>query len=135
MDVETYFERLVLQLEAHTGGQLESLPTEFRYIEQQSGWAFFDDTLRLPNGWSLRVTLTIDLREEPSIPRWGPYSLQLRDESNQTIWRFDDSPHHPQMSTYPHHGHQGASETVVEAAVMTLPALLRAIEETLPLNG
>lgn len=40
------------------------------------------------------------------------YSYHWADESNQLILRWDNTPHHPNLSGFPHHLRDGAKSTV-----------------------
>jgi hypothetical protein len=45
----------------------------------------------------------------------------------------DDTPHHPDLNTFPHHKHDGSETSVVAATPPDLPAVLREIEAIHPL--
>jgi hypothetical protein len=51
------------------------------------------------------------------------YRFHLQNEAGGLIWRFDNAPHHPEVSTHPHHEHL-ASGRVVPASEITLEELL-----------
>jgi hypothetical protein len=42
----------------------------------------------------------------------GKYSLHWQNGAGQLLRRWDSVPHHPELSTYPHHVHGGAEENV-----------------------
>lgn len=60
------------------------------------------------------------------------YAYHYQDESGEVIFRYDNSPHFPDIVTYPHHKHVGS--TVEPAQVPDLSEVLREIEQTL-FNG
>jgi hypothetical protein len=53
------------------------------------------------------------------------YRFHLQTRDGGLIWRFDNAPHHPELSTHPHHEHT-ASGAVVAASELTLEDLLGA---------
>ena len=42
----------------------------------------------------------------------GKYSFHWQDAAGQLLKRWDNVPHHPELSTYPSHMHEGAEENV-----------------------
>ena len=55
------------------------------------------------------------------------YRFHLQNGEGGLIWRFDNAPHHPEVSTHPHHEHT-ATGVVVPANDRTLEDLLGAPE-------
>jgi hypothetical protein len=58
------------------------------------------------------------------------YAYQYQDPSNKLIFRYDNTGHHKKLnlSTYPHHKHQGSEENVVASLPPDLMEVLREIE-------
>lgn len=56
------------------------------------------------------------------------YAYHYQDEAGKLIFRYDNAPHHPTISTYPHHKHVGS--TVEPAQEPDLSQVLREIEQT-----
>lgn len=54
------------------------------------------------------------------------YRFHLQDAANRLVLRWDNAPHHPHLSTFPHHCHRQDGE-VVASAPMDLPSVLDAI--------
>lgn len=54
------------------------------------------------------------------------YHYQAADES--LIFRYDDTPHHLHLTTFPHHKHDGDEKRIIEADPPSLEAVLREIE-------
>ncbi len=48
------------------------------------------------------------------------YSFDWRDETNNLIIRWDNSPHHPYIATFPHHKHVSVETNILESVEMTL---------------
>jgi hypothetical protein len=43
---------------------------------------------------------------------------------NTTVFRYDDSPHHPEVATHPHHKHVGPDEAVEASGAATVEQVL-----------
>ncbi|MPZ24243.1 MAG: hypothetical protein GEU28_12035 [Dehalococcoidia bacterium] len=132
MEIEDYFNELVLKLEQHTGGSFKP-QIEIEYEDEE--WGALDDTLHLPGGFRLDINLSVDMRPQPArraYPAWRLYAFQLRDPQDQLIWRFDDWPHHPGFSGFPHHKHNGADGNASEGRIASIRQLLDVIEGSLP---
>lgn len=61
------------------------------------------------------------------------YSYHYQGAGTALIFRYDDTPHHPDMSTFPHHKHAGSEANVVVATPPDLPTVLREIEGIHPI--
>lgn len=65
---------------------------------------FFDNSL-------LEISDTVLIKEEVFI--WLSYRYHYQKADGSTIFRYDNAPHHRELSTYPDHKHIG--ESIVEA--------------------
>src|SRR4051794_4734093 len=65
-------------------------------------------TLRYPAGQQLRVNVTLDIT--PGYPDWVHYAFHLQDAGGRCIARWDNAPHHRDLTTFPHHVHLGPGE-------------------------
>lgn len=54
-------------------------------------------------------------------------AYHFQDKNNQLITRWDNTPHHKHIATYPHHRH--INDTVIESFEITLDEILEVIEE------
>jgi len=61
------------------------------------------------------------------------YSYHYQDTNAALIFRYDDTPHHPGLSTFPHHKHAGSEGNVVTATPPDLSIILREIEAIHPI--
>jgi hypothetical protein len=63
------------------------------------------------------------------------YGYHFQDGTGRLIFRYDDAPHYPEISTYPHHRHVGdfatARETIEPSAPPSLLDVLGEIERHL----
>jgi len=69
--------------------------------EIRSGGYFFD--CQSSARWvlfSLSKTATAEVREHD-------YAYVYLDAEGNRVFQYDDAPHHPELSTYPHHTHKG----------------------------
>jgi hypothetical protein len=62
------------------------------------------------------------------------YSYHYQDASAQLIFRYDDTPHHPETENFPHHKHIEQEGNIVASAPPTLVSVLSEIERIFPLN-
>lgn len=58
------------------------------------------------------------------------YSFHYQTRDGILIFRYDDTPHHYHLGTFPHHKHAGAEKNVVAAAPPDLQKILVEIEGT-----
>ena len=52
------------------------------------------------------------------------YGYDWRDSANNLIIRWDNAPHHPYISTFPHHKHVTLESNILESPEMTLEDVL-----------
>ena len=52
------------------------------------------------------------------------YGYDWRNTDNNLIIRWDNSPHHPHISTFPHHKHVAFETNILDSPEMTLEAVL-----------
>ena len=72
---------------------------EFLNIKEIRGLIHFNGKIQLIDGSNLRIS------EKWSSEQLIQYSYYWFDEENNLIIGWDNAPHHPQISTYPHHKH------------------------------
>ena len=83
--------------------------------------AFIGGTLASPNklrlilndGSFLDVWLSVD----------GDYAYHWEQRRQRgRMYRWDNAPHHPHVSTFPHHFHDGDDSTIVESRMSSAPS-------------
>lgn len=62
------------------------------------------------------------------------YSYHYQDLTEQLIFRYDDTPHHPELAGFPHHKHIQQEANVKASEPPTLAGVLTEIEHIFPLN-
>ncbi|MGH2363559.1 MAG: toxin-antitoxin system TumE family protein [Chloroflexota bacterium] len=76
----------------------------------RSGTAPADDagilqaTISLPGKCRLSVYIRLEISDDP---RLLTYSLQLTDQQDNTLLRYDNASHHKELPGAPHHLHRG----------------------------
>ena len=63
------------------------------------------------------------------------YTYHYSDSSKNLIFRYDNTGHHKglNLTTYPHHKHEGSEENVIASPAPDLAVVLKEIEALLPL--
>jgi hypothetical protein len=56
------------------------------------------------------------------------YSYHYMNADQQIIFRYDNVEHHPHISTFPHHKHDGSEEKITESPAPTFAQVLAEIE-------
>jgi len=56
------------------------------------------------------------------------YSYHYQSETGTLIFRYDDTPHHRHLSSFPHHKHADTEKNVIAALPPDLAQILREIE-------
>ncbi len=57
------------------------------------------------------------------------YKFHLMADNGQGVFRYDDTPHYPDVRTFPHHKHVGPDETVVESGPLDIEAIIAEIRQ------
>jgi hypothetical protein len=74
--------------------------------------------LDYPSGHRLCVDLALEVWL--GYPLWAHYSFHLQDAQGQCVFRYDNSPHHPELPTFPHHKHVGSQQAAQGSALPTI---------------
>ncbi len=93
---------------------------EFNDVVTQT--KFIGGTLASPN--KLRLLMTDGSFLDAWLSADGDYSYhwERRGQSGE-IYRWDNAPHHPQVSTFPDHFHKGDERTVIKSDLSPTPEL------------
>jgi hypothetical protein len=59
-------------------------------------------TIHFPGAVLLDVVLALECQVGLV---WTEYSFNARTEAGEFLFRYDNSPHHPELSSFPHHKH------------------------------
>ena len=66
--------------------------------------------------------------------QWFEYGYQWINSKNELIIRWDNTPHHSHIITFPFHQHIGSSENIQPSEAMTLSKVLTHIEPLITHN-
>ncbi len=121
MSIETYFAQIqdaiasspiVISSDIHFGKRGE----EAGYV--RGSLIFRDETL-------LHFREYVDFEDGPERLM---YSYHYMDAGQQILFRYDNVEHHPHISTFPHHKHDGSEENIIESLAPTFAQILAEIE-------
>ena len=87
--------------------------------------AVFQADVRFYDGARLLIVEEVERVSSRDVRRVA-YKFHYQQADGTLIFRYDDSPHHPHLSTFPHHKHAGAF--VIEAGAPDLADVLREID-------
>jgi hypothetical protein len=62
------------------------------------------------------------------------YSYHYQDTIGRLIFRYDDTPHHPELASFPHHKHVEQEVNALATEPPSLAGVLKEIEHIFPLN-
>ena len=106
LHIERHAQRTLLILASVDAGAIDSL-----YFQEEGDDEFsLVASIEYNDGSRLEINLTIDCSQD--YPSWHTYSFHYMTNNNSTIFRYDNSVHHPGLPTFPHHKHTGADEQV-----------------------
>ena len=83
-------------------------------------------TLYFPDGSVLHLREYV--KAQKTIERYM-YVYQYQDREGVLVFRYDNSPHFPDLPTFPHHKHDGSESNVIKS---TQPQFKRVLEEIHP---
>jgi hypothetical protein len=95
--------------------------TEFFITREIKGLLHYKCKIQLIDGSNLRIS------ETRSNQKRIQYSYYWLDEENDIIVGWDNAPHHPQISTYPHHKHVQKQDNVLDSKENSLDSVLNFI--------
>lgn len=86
-------------------------------------------SIEYEDGSRLAVRLVVNTASD--YPDWNKYSFHYMSEDAATVFRYDDSDHHPELPNFPHHKHEGADEIVSGVLRPTVRQIRNEITECL----
>ena len=95
--------------------------------------ATIETELQFPHGCRLEVDLTFEFVEDN--PQWLAYSFHFMAGDNRCVFRYDNAPHHRGLINFPHHKHEGPSETAVNSVQPSARAIRNEVEAYIRDNG
>jgi hypothetical protein len=81
-----------------------------------------DGVLRLDAEYrGVRISIELDADVSYGYADWRGYSFHVQRSDGTSLFRYDNSPHHRQLETFPDHKHVGPDERVEPAAAIHPP--------------
>ena len=120
MTLQGYLARLADTLHSRHDITLE----ELRLMLTTVG-AIFQAKARFYDGSRLLIVEKVERVSSRDVRRVA-YKFHYQQTDGTLVFRYDDSPHHPHLSTFPHHKHAG--DSIVEAGAPDLADVLREID-------
>lgn len=123
MRIEAYFRQIERIIEACPVVQLLNITYEKRSTHE----GFIKGELYFVDGSALHLREFIDV--EITADRLM-YAYQFIDSSKNLVFRYDNTGHHKKLdlSSYPHHKHDGGEDNVISSAAPGLSTVLEEIE-------
>lgn len=118
MSVRVYFQQIQEIIDRYE--EVSSAHLSFDEIDQIE--CYIRGMLQLLNGFTLHVAEYVIT--EPAFLR-DKYRYHLQDPDNHLITRWDNAPHHPEVSSFPDHQHN-QDGTVQASTSMDIPKALDA---------
>jgi len=123
LQLHRYLEWCYDAMSSRRDAELESLSVDEVY---PGASAAIKGRLRFWDNSLLEFVELLEMRS--NLLRRVEYAYHYQDSHGNLVFRYDDSPHHPEIETHPHHKHVGHGETEsIEATVA--PHLSRVLQE------
>ena len=121
--IEDYFREIASLIDAEPCIEGASMA----YDKRTPHIGFLRGTLYFSDGSVLHLREYVNVQN--TVERYM-YVYQYQDREGVLVFRYDNSPHFPDLSTFPHHKHDGSKSNVINS---TQPHLKRVLEEIHPL--
>lgn len=130
MRIESYFQRCQTTIEACPIIQTFNIT----YDKRSTYEGFIKGEITFVDGSRLHFREFLDV--EVILERLT-YVYQYMNTAQQLIFRYDNTGHHQKLnlSTYPHHKHDGREDNVVPSSAPDLAAVLREIQAMITLSS
>lgn len=121
--IDAYFDDLRAVIAASPVVRLFSLHTERRSDEI----GFLRGDLSFSDGSRLHFREYVRQAEGASAERYT-YTYRFQRADGTLVFRYDNTPHYPDLPNAPHHKHDGGEANVISASAPNLAAVLKEIE-------
>lgn len=125
--IEDYFHEIAAIIKAEVSIEGASMA----YDKRTPHIGFLRGSLYFVDGSILHIREYVSARND--IERYM-YVYQYQDRHGVLVFRYDNSPHFPHLSSFPHHKHDGSESNVVNATPPHLAAVLDEIRPLLKLK-
>lgn len=100
---------------------------DVKYEAKSKTVGLIHGNIGMVDGSTLQFLELIDRKDEEIIrPK---YRFHFMDSADKMIFRYDNAPHHPKVTTYPHHKHIRGEEKPKPSKEIGLRDVLSEIEE------
>lgn len=123
------FEQWLYRIEAQLLAWSYSHRLTVEYAETGDGVAQYRMRVTLLDGSQLQCVERVRL--QPDGLRTEKYSFHWQRPDGYLICRWDNAPHHPELSTFPHHIHESDDTHVLPHKAMDISGVLERIEKIL----
>ena len=127
--LESYSDRVLYILASAGGGELSGV--HFGLIDNDV--ALIQASVHYPGGSRLNVHLLVD--GESEFPEWIYYSFHYMTRYFETVFRYDNAPHHRGLYSFPHHKHEGAENRISSCDEPSVRTIRNEIEAYIRGNG
>ena len=125
--IEDYFREITTLINAEACIEGVSMA----YDKQTPHIGFLRGTLFFSDGSVLHLREYVNVQN--TVERYM-YVYQYQDREGLLVFRYDNSPHFPHLSTYPHHKHDGSESNVINSIPPHLKSVLEEIRPLLKLK-
>ncbi len=125
--IEDYF----LEVAALIKAEVSIEGTSMAYDKRTPHIGFISGRLYFADGSVLHLREYVNVQND--IERYM-YVYQYQDREGGLIFRYDNSPHFPQLATFPNHKHDGSESDVINAGPARLTTVLSEIRSLLKLK-
>ncbi|MBL7117756.1 MAG: hypothetical protein ISS94_03100 [Candidatus Syntrophoarchaeum sp.] len=123
MQVKDYF--LEIQNLLRMSAFIENVDVEYEVKSKTVG--LIHGSIGTVDGSTLQFLELINIKgDEITRPK---YRFHLMDSADKMVFRYDNAPHHPEVTTYPHHKHIRGEEKPKPSKEIGLRGVLLEIEE------
>lgn len=121
MSIEAYF----AQIQNTIASNPLVINSDIHFGKRGEEAGYFRGHLIFRDGTLLHFREYVDLEDGPERLM---YSYHYMDADHQIVFRYDNVEHHPHISTFPHHKHDGSEETITASRAPTFAQILAEIE-------
>jgi len=122
--IKEYFQEIADIINNHPAVQ----PASVEYDKRSAYIGFIRGSLWFPNNSVLHFREYADVQNDIVLYM---YVYQYQNAEDIMIFRYDNTPHFPNLHTFPHHKHDGSESNVVSTVQPNLTSVLYEIQQIL----
>lgn len=117
--VRDYFEQITSTLAALSWIKSVNIIRYDILTIEEDEFLIYRIRLTLYDGGLLEMSERVVFSKKDGTLRTTTYSFHWQNANNELIKRWDNAPHHPEISTYPHHVHVSREDNVMSSFYIT----------------